>query len=137
MFITSTGGATQQCEIATKRHDPCVTVGLRSHRLTVAWDKQTKVATYLFTDDQRLVGDSELAVGGSCRIGGDHGRGDSRLSRHGHWLVSANSKERFHEWSGNATWYAALQIDSDNPSYATIVGFVQSRDLEPSHGPPK
>jgi len=87
----------------------------------------------MFTDDRRLVGDSELSVGGHCRIVGDRGRGDSQLSRYGHWLVAEDWKESFHAWSGNATWYAALQVDSGNPSYATIVGFVQSPDIKPSH----
>jgi hypothetical protein len=31
--------------------------------------------------------------------------------------------------AGNATWYAALQKDGDDPHYGNIVGFVQSSYL--------
>ena len=101
--------------------------------MTIAWDQQTKEVTYLFTDDQHLVGDSELSVGGSCRIAGDGGRGDSRLTKYRQWLVTEDWKESFSKWSGDATWYAALRVDPLNPGYATIVGFVQSRDLRLLH----
>jgi hypothetical protein len=104
-------------------------MNIRGHRVTIAWDQQTNAVTYLFTDDRRLVGDSELGVGGSCRIAGDGGRGDSRLIKYQQWLVTENRRESFREWSGEATWYAALDVDSANPGRATIVGFVQSRYL--------
>src|SRR5271169_3654702 len=114
-FVTNTASGTRQCENGAARHDSCATVNLRGHRVTVGWDQHTKVVTYMFTDDRRLVGDSELSVGGHCRIVGDRGRGDSQLSRYGHWLVAEDWKESFHAWSGNATWHAALQVDSGNP----------------------
>ena len=111
--------------------DPCVTVNISAHRVTVAWDQQTRAVTYLFTDDQRLLGDSELSVGGSCRVAGDSGRSASRLIKYGQWLVTEDWRESFREWSGAATWYAALRVDSEKPGYATIVGFVQDRYLNP------
>jgi hypothetical protein len=77
-----------------------------------------------------MVGDSELGVGGSCRIAGDSGRGDSRLIKSREWLVTEDWRESFREWSGRATWYAALDLDSGHPGYATIVGFMQSRYLK-------
>ena len=106
------------------------TVNILGHRVTIAWDQQTKAVTYLFTDDPRLIGDSELSVGGSCRIAGDSGRGDSRLIKYRQWLVTEDWRENFSKWSGKATWYAALDLDSAIPGRAIIVGFVQSRYLK-------
>ena len=119
-----------QCETGTSQHDPCATVNILGHRVTIAWDQQTKAVTYLFTDDPRLIGDSELSVGGSCRIAGDSGRGDSRLIKYRQWLVTEDWRENFSKWSGKATWYAALDLDSAIPGRAIIVGFVQSRYLK-------
>ena len=76
---------TKRCETGTERQDPCATIDLRGRRVTVEWDQQTKVITYVFTDDRRLFGDSELSVGGSCRIIGDSNRGESRFDRYGRW----------------------------------------------------
>ena len=129
-YLVRTRSETKQCESGTTHHDPCATVNIRGHRVTVAWD-QTKAVTYLFTDDRRLVGDSELSVRGSCRVAGDSGRGDSRLIKYRQWLVTEDWGERFSKWSGEATWYAALHVHSEKPGYATIVGFVQSRYRKP------
>jgi hypothetical protein len=131
-FVTNTASGTRQCENGTARHDSCATVNLRGHRVTVGWDQHTKVVTYVFTDDRRLVGDSELASAATADSRRPR-QSDSQLSRYSHWLVAKDWKESFHAWSGNATWYAALQVDSGNPNYATIVGFVQSPDIKPSH----
>jgi hypothetical protein len=128
--VVGTSSGTRQCETETAQHDPCATVNIRGHRVTVAWDQQTKAVTYLFTDDRHLIGDSELSVGGSCRIVGDAGRGDSRLIKYRQWLVTEDWRESFTKWSGGATWYAALGIDPGRPNYATILGFVQSRFLK-------
>jgi hypothetical protein len=131
--VVGTSSGIRQCETETAQHDPCATVNIRGHRVTVAWEQQTKAVTYLFTDDRHLIGDSELGVGGHCRIRGDSGRGDSHLTKYREWLVAEEWKESFSNWSGDAVWYAALQVDSGNPAYANIVGFVQSRDLNLSH----
>ena len=127
--VVRTGSGTLQCETGTHR-DPCATVKLRGHRVTIAWDQQTKAVTYLFTDDRRLVGDSELGVGGSCSVAGDGGRGGSRLIKYRQWLVTEDWRESFKGWSGGATWYAVLDLDSGHSGYATVVGFTQSRYLE-------
>jgi hypothetical protein len=126
-------GKTMHCQNEAAHRDPCATVNIRGHQVTIAWDKHTEAVTYLFTDDRRLVGDSELGVGGSCRIAGDSGQGDSHLTKYGEWLVAEEWKESLSNWSGDAVWYAALQVDSGNSAYATIVGFLQSRDLKLSH----
>lgn len=133
VYVMRLNSGTTQCKNGTTHHDSCATANIRGHRVTVAWNQQTKVVTYLFTDDRLLVGDSELGVGGSCRIAADSGRNDSRLTKYQQWVVTEEWKETFTQWSGDATWYAALEVDSGKPGYATIVGFVQSRDLKLLH----
>ena len=53
-YVMGTSSGTQQCETGTVHHDPCTTMNIRGHRVTIAWDQQTKDVTYLFTDDRRL-----------------------------------------------------------------------------------
>jgi len=132
-YVMRQSGGTTHCQNGTAHSEPCTTVNIRGYRVTIAWDEETEAVTYLFTDDMRLIGDSELGVGGHCRIAGAGERGDNGLTKYREWLVTEEWKERFRKWSGDTTWYAALQVDSGNPEYAFIVGFVQSRDLKPSH----
>jgi hypothetical protein len=108
-------------------------VRIKGHRVTIAWDERTKEITYLFTDDPKLVGDSGLGVGGSCRIAGDAGRSASPVFQFLRWLISPDWTEGFSDWSGGAFWCAALRRDAENHTYGTIEGFVQSHYL-PSLG---
>jgi hypothetical protein len=56
-----------------------------------------------------------LSVGGSCRVTRDRGRGDGRLIKYRQWLVTEDWRKSFREWSGAATWYATLHVDSEKP----------------------
>ncbi len=123
-YIARARNATSQCEKGTKRHDSCATVTIQGHRVAVGWNQQTKAINYLFTDDKRLIGDSELEVGGSCRVAAVH------LTRYGQWFVAEEWKDRFSKWSGDAIWHAVLRVSTANPEYATIIGFVQNSDLK-------
>jgi hypothetical protein len=58
----------QHCLTDANHLDPCASVTIRGVLFTVAWDEKTKVVTYLFTADHRLVTDSELGVGGGGRL---------------------------------------------------------------------
>jgi hypothetical protein len=60
----------QQCVTETGRRDPCASVVIAKIRFTIGWDAITGEITYLFTDDPDLIMDSELSVGGSCRLVG-------------------------------------------------------------------
>ena len=64
----------QRCLTDIDHHDPCASVRIRRVLFTVAWDEQTKVVTYLFIADHRLVTDSELGVGGGCRLVDETGK---------------------------------------------------------------
>jgi hypothetical protein len=88
------------------------------------------VVTYIFTDDPRLVTDSELAIGGSCRIVQEHGEPDL-LVRYLNWLVDPKWSDTMQDLSGDSVWSAILKRDPDHPNeFATIVGFVQSKYLK-------
>lgn len=96
---------------------------------TIAWDTQTKAITYLFTDDRRLVTDSELGVGGRCRLVDETGKPDD-VVQYMDWLVTPKWADMIGNLSGDATWYAALRRDAPQSEYGKIVGFVQSRYLK-------
>ena len=88
-----TSSASLQCDTGKGHRDPCTKMLAKGHRLTIAWDKQTKEITYLYTEDRKLVGDSELQVGGFCRIGSDGGR------QFLVWILSPDWTEQFIDWS--------------------------------------
>jgi len=123
----------RECPTDTGHSDPCASVSI-SHRLfTIGWDAQTRAITYIFTDDPRIVVDSELAVGGSCRILQEHGEPDP-LVHYLAWIIDPRWGDTMHDRSGNALWHAALQRDPQHPNQdANIVGFVQSKYLKPAH----
>jgi hypothetical protein len=139
-YVVGTSSGSQQCETGTAHQDPCTTMNIRGHRVTIAWDQQTKAVTYLFTDDRRLVGDSELGVGGSGRIAGDGGRGDSRLIKYQQWLVTKTggkaSGNGLARRLGTRRWMLTLQIlaalrSSVSCRVATfycIDGFIRARN---------
>jgi hypothetical protein len=63
--------AGKQCLTDVKHDEPCASVKIRGMLFTIAWDRQTRAITYIFTDDPRLVIDSELSVGGGCTLIGE------------------------------------------------------------------
>jgi hypothetical protein len=117
------------CPTDINHHDPCASVEIDLMLFTIAWDAQTKAITYLFTDDRLLVTDSELDVGGPCRLVKHSGETDE-IVHYMDWLIAPEWKDTVRDLSGDAVWYAALRKEFQQPQYGEIVGFVQSRYLK-------
>ena len=120
---------TKQCLTDIRHIDPCASVRIDRMLFTIAWDTQTKTITYLFTDDRRLVTDSELGVGGRCRLVDEAGKPDDVVP-YIHWLVTPKWTDTIGNLSGDARWDAVLRRDAPQSEYGKIVGFVQSRYLK-------
>jgi hypothetical protein len=120
----------QQCFTDIDRRDPCASVKIGGWFFTIAWDARTRAIVYIFTDDRRLVTDSELSVGGSCRLVDEAGRPDETSSYMG-WVITPQWADTVRDLSGDAIWYAALRKETSNPEDGQIVGFLQSRYLKP------
>ena len=118
----------QRCLTDVNHHDPCASVRLGRVLFTVAWDDQTKVVTYLFTADHRLVTDSELGIGGGCRLVDETGKPYVVVQYIG-WLITPAWTDTIQNFSSNAIWYAALRRDAPQSENGTVVAFVQSRYL--------
>lgn len=118
----------QECLTDIKRHDPCASVKIDKILFTIAWDSQTKAITYIFTDDRHLVTDSELGVGGSCRLV-DESERPYELVHYMDWVITPQWADMVGVMSGDAVWYAALRKETSNAEYGKIVGFLQSRYL--------
>ena len=118
----------QRCLTDVNHHDPCASVRIGGVLFTVAWDERTKVVTYLFTTDHRIVTDSELGVGGGCRLVDETGEPDVVVQYIG-WLVTPAWTDTIRDLSGDAIWYAALSRDEPPSENGTVVAFVQSRYL--------
>lgn len=122
----------QLCLTGTTRHDPCAAVTIQKRRLTIAWDAMTNEITYLFTNDPDLIMDSELSVGGLCRLVEQNGK-PIETFHYLDWLITPAWTDMARDVSGDEYWYAALRRDAAHPDYGTIVGFVQSRYLKMPH----
>jgi len=119
----------EQCPTEVNRHDPCTSVMIDDKLFTIAWDKQTKAITYLFTDDHRIVTDSELGVGGLCRLTAAT-VGPEEIAQYMDWLVTPKWADNVRILSGDAVWYAVLHQDTAQPKYGKIMGFVQRQYLK-------
>jgi len=126
--VTTARTPSQQCLTDVNHHDPCASLRIRGVLFTVAWDEQTKVVTYLFTADHRLVTDSELGVGGGCRLVDEAGKPYVFVQYIG-WLVTTAWADTIRDFSGDAVWYAALRPDDPQSENGKVVGFLQSRYL--------
>lgn len=124
-YIFTAEKHSKECETGPGHKDPCAQIEFDKARFTVAWDAQTKVITYLFTNDPRVVTDTQLSVGGSCRVVQPSGAPDPTVA-YLKWVIDPKWKGMDHEMTGDAVWYAALQKNFD-PAYGNIVGLVQSR----------
>jgi hypothetical protein len=113
----------KECLTSIARHDPCASVTIRSKRFMIAWDSETKAITYIFTKDPRFLTDSELGVGGLCRLSEP-----TEVVHYRGWLITPKWADTVRDLSGDAVWYAALRRTS--AEYTQIVGFVQSRYLK-------
>jgi hypothetical protein len=69
-YVQKARADSQECvtDPQAGHRDPCASVTIQKTRFTIAWDAKTNEITYLFTDDPNLIMDSELSVGGSCRL---------------------------------------------------------------------
>jgi hypothetical protein len=116
------------CHTGRAHYDPCTTIKIHGRVFVVAWDAKTTTVSYLFTEDPRLVTDSELSTGGSCRLLDPSGAPD-RLTQFSGWVIDTKWNDTMAEVSGDSVWYAVLRLDPVQTGYGTIAGFVQSRYL--------
>jgi hypothetical protein len=129
-YILKARAASQECLTDdTGRRDPCASVTIQKRRFTIAWDAKTNEITYLFTDDPDLIMDSELSVGGSCRLVEQDGK-PIETFHYIEWLITPEWTDMAKDVSGDAYWFAALHRDAAHREYGTIAGFVQSRYLK-------
>jgi hypothetical protein len=119
---------TKECATGPGHRDPCVELEIDKVKYTVAWDAQTKAVTWLFTDDHRLVTDTQLAVGNTCRIVQDSGAPDPVVS-YLKWIIDPRWKGPATNLTGPAVWYAAIHRDPFDSTFGSVVGFVQSAYL--------
>lgn len=116
----------KRCRTDASHEDPCMEVAIADIHYTVAWDADTKVITYLFTDDHHVVTDNGLAVGNSLRVADASGSADPTVP-YMKWFIDPKWKDTDARL-GSAVWYAALHKDYDH-HFGDVVGFVQSRYL--------
>jgi hypothetical protein len=119
----------KECATGPGHKDPCAEIEIDKVRYTVGWDAQTKAVTYLFTEDHRIVTDTQLTVGNTCRVAQDSGAPDPTVS-YLKWIIDPRWKGTAAGFSGNAVWYAAIHKDPLDPTYGSVVGFVQSAYLQ-------
>jgi hypothetical protein len=130
-YVQKARADSQECLTDTQagHRDPCASVTIQKTRFTIAWDVKTNEITYLFTDDPDLIMDSELSVGGSCRLVEQDGTSIETVHYMG-WLITPEWTDMARRVSDDAYWFVALRRDAAHTEYGTIVGFVQSRYLK-------
>jgi hypothetical protein len=126
-FVTTEKHA-KECATGPGHKDPCVEIEIDKVRYTVGWDAQSKAVTWLFTDDHRIVTDSQLSVGNTCRLVQDTGTPDPTVS-YLKWIIDPRWKGTASSLSGSSVWFAAIRKDPFDPTFGSIVGFVQSAYL--------
>ncbi len=124
----------KDCRTDVTHRDPCADVQIGGVRYTIAWDAQTKTVTWLFTDDHHILTDEGLSVGDTCRVVLDSGQPDPTVS-YMKWMIDPKWRGTDAK-SGAAVWYAVLHKDDYDHHFGDIVGFVQSRYIQLSPGPP-
>lgn len=128
-YVLTTRVHGHQCLTDTKRYDPCASVKIQKKAFTIAWDATSKQVKYIFSNDPDLEDDSELGVGGSCRLVDGHEHMEPTVS-YLDWLISPLWDASFEDLSGDTDWSVLLRRKTDFPEYGEIVGFVQSRYLK-------
>lgn len=119
---------TKECATGPGHKDPCAELEIDKIKYIVAWDAQTKAVTWLFTDDHRLITDTQLSVGNSCHLVQDTGAHDATMA-YLKWIIDPRWKGPATNLTGSAVWYAAIQKQPFDDTYGSIVGFVQSAYL--------
>jgi len=119
----------ETCLTDVNHRDPCATVTIKRMLFKIAWDRGTSAVTFLLTEDPHLVMDSELGVGGGCRLL-DESDKPYVLTPYLGSLFTPMWMDSAQYLSGDAVWYAALRRDSASSESGKIVGFVQSRYLK-------
>lgn len=128
-YVLTTRVHGHQCLTDIKHYDPCASVKIQKKTFTIAWDATSKQVTYIFSNDTDLEDDSELGVGGSCRLV-DEFEHPEPTARYRDWLISPMWSASFQDLSGDTVWYVLMRRKIDFPQYGDIVGFVQSRYLK-------
>jgi len=118
----------ETCLTDVNHRDPCATVTIKRMLFKIAWDRETSAVTFLFTKDHHLITDSELGVGGGCRLLDESGE-PYALTPYLGWFFTPVWMDSVRELSGDAVWYAALIKEPSDPESGKIVAFVQSRYL--------
>src|ERR1700735_880028 len=98
------------CETGPGHKDPCAEIEIAKIKFTVAWDAQTKAITFIFTDDRRVVTDSQLSVGTTCLVVDSSGKPDP-TTPYMKWFIDPRLKGNYAPLGDTATWYAALHKD--------------------------
>lgn len=122
-FVITHRTTDQTCTTNPPRREPCATIRLQGVSFTVAWDERTNLVTYLFSDDQKLVMDSELSVGGVCRL-----TPNMPSARYANWLVTRSWTDTMHRLSGEAIW--SVLLEKKDSEHGIVRGFVQSSYVE-------
>ncbi len=128
-WLLSARAHSETCLTDVSHRDPCATVPIKRILFKIAWDRETSAVTFLFTQDHHLITDSELGVGGGCRLL-DESDKPYVLTPYLGWLFTRMWMDSAQYLSGDAVWYAALRRDSASSESGKIVGFVQSRYLK-------
>ena len=128
VFVQRARTPSQECLTDVNHHDPCASVRIAKVRFTIAWDAGTKAITYIFTDDVRLIMDSELSVGGLCSLVRQSGE-RWELAQYLNWVITPAWRDTVERLSGDAYWHAVFRPEAATAEYGAILGFVQSRYL--------
>jgi hypothetical protein len=123
-FVLKARRGVQECLTDFAHKDPCAVVSIEGQRYTVAWDAKSGLITYILTTDLHFLTDSELSVGGMCRLSDP-----LKATQYMDWIIAPEWIDTARNISGEAKWYAVLE--KTGRDYTRIKGFVQSQYLKP------
>jgi len=127
-YVLKARTRSQQCLTYVNHRDPCAVVEIDAKLFTIAWDAQTKAVAYIFTDDRRLVTDSELGVGGSCRLV-DQAEQPYKIVNYLDWAITPQWRIRSEICRATQFGTPRCVKETPNSKHGKIIGFVQSRYL--------
>jgi hypothetical protein len=123
-FVLKARRGVQECLTDFAHKDPCAVVSIDGKRYTIAWDANTGLITYVLTTDLHFLTDSDLSVGGMCRLSEP-----SKATQYMDWIITPEWIDTARNISGEAKWHAVLE--KTGRDYTRIKGFVQSQYLKP------